>query len=412
MRKHLNLKNLNRLLIACNLFFLQSYLLRFNIGPYPTNLQEILITSNLAIFSLEVFFNKNLKQTIKNILNYRFTIILVALTILSTLTNTITDQLSLLRICKFIFFAAILVFIIKETSNQKSSKITFTQSFYHLSYGAAAFTILAIIVNSLGLNTTPDYRLNGPMDSSVQLALYLAPAIIFLSIEMLKSKTHRTPLKIATLITLLIGLLATRSMGAIGGIFACLIIYSFYQFKEQILKSKILKATILITTILVSGTIFYTKILPTLTTTWSSIDARSEIWLVTKNLLAQDDNLYFGLGPGQFENAYQSNAQNILQRPPLDFNVPHPHNIILGFMTNFGPLGVALITWIILNSLLNIHYHKKLKLHDPQLICHFIILYWTIHGFIDFPFLKNDQLFLLILIVEFSNSNLKFPRKH
>ena len=365
------MKKLNKYLLLFNLFFLQSYLIRFDIGGYPSNLQEVLI--GLQIIYFLPFLN------IKNIKKYWVINSLICLSLFSIIINSYIDFTDLARHIKFLFFGSILSFIFLETFKTKKER---EKGLQILGAGAITFGIFSLIYNLLGYNISHDLRLIGPLDAAVYLAFYLSPFFIYFSIKSFKNKEN---LKYAITLGLLI--LATKSMGAIGAIFFILILYFFKESNFKISKTHKITAGIL--SIIVVGTIFYSKILPTLQTEYSSLDERGEIWITSIEFLKDPSSALTGLGYGQFQAHYFENVQEILGKEPLDYYVLQPHNIFLLFLFHYGILGLIFIIYCL---------YKVLK--NPKNIISFIVLYFFIHGIIDSPIFKNDILFLFILFLE------------
>jgi len=365
---------LHKLLLYTNLFFLQSYLIRFHIGPYPTNLQEILILLQLLIFLISF----GLKPLL-NLKHHRVLIIFWALTAISTLTLSLEPNLDFIRYLKFLFFASLLVFIFLETFKTISER---KQAFKIAGYGAIAFGIFSLIYNFLGYNVAYDLRLLGPLDAAVYLAFYLAPFFIFFLLEK----------KFLPAILLGLLLLATRSAGAIGASFFVILIY-FFPFQK-----KSFKILLALFSILILSLTFYTKVLPAFQTNYSSLNERGEIWQTSFQLLQEPKNLLLGLGFGQFQTQYATHVKDIIGREPLDYIVLQPHNIFLLFIFNFGILGLVFLILAIL---------KTLKLKD---VFSFILLYFLLHGLIDTPFFKNDLLFIFVLLLSLI-LNPKVPHK-
>ena len=367
------MKKINKYLLFFNLFFLQSYLIRFNIGSYPSNLQEILIALQVICF---LPFLK-----IKNIKKYWVINSLIALSLFSIVLNSYINFTDLARQIKFLFFGATLSFIFLESFKSNKDR---ENGLKVLGLGAITFGLFSLIYNLAGQNVAHDLRLIGPLDAAVYLAYYLSPFFIYFSIKSFKNKKH---LKYATILALLI--IATKSMGAIGANFIILVLYFFKESKFKINKKH--KFIIGIITILLSVVIFYSKVLPTVQTEYSSLDERGEIWLVSADLLKNPKTVLTGLGYGQFQAHYFENAKEILGKEPLDYYVLQPHNIFLLFLFHYGILGLFFLSYCIYRILKN-----------PKNIFSFIALYFLIHGLIDSPIFKNDLLFLFILILELS----------
>ncbi len=387
---------LTKTLVLINLLLLQSYLIRFSIGGYPTNLQEILIGTTAIFFIIEIVKNRKFLQTLKNIWTHKIILIFIGLTMISLgliLTETITispvlkENLDLIRHLKFLFFATVLGFIFLETFRTKEKR---SAAIMIAGLGAILFGIFSVTYNLLGYNVTHDLRLLGPLDAAVYLAFYLTPFFLYFSIKFIDSTRKKSYLFYAIILAFLI--LATRSMGAIGGSFVVILIYLVKN--GTFLKTKASKIALATITVIIFGGIFYTKILPTFQTEYSSLDERGEIWTTAASLLKEPKNAILGVGFGQFQNQYFNNAEAILEKAPLDFYVLQPHNIFLLFIFHYGFLGVIFLGFLIFQTI-----KKIIKSENPSFAL-FIILYFFIHGLIDTPYFKNDLLILLIIFLE------------
>lgn len=382
-------------LLAINFFFLQSYLIRFQIGPYPSNLQEILITINAAL-CLIVFISKGkTSEFLSKIKKHWIILSLILLTLISYLTVKPVDNLDFYRHIKFLFFGSVLGLTLLEGAgnNENIKKIIKIGGL-----GAIIFGIFSVVYNLIGYNVTHDLRLIGPMDAAVYLAYYLVPFFIFFSIEFLNNTKDKSSLINAIILGILI--LATRSMGAIGGSFIVMMIYILKQTNLTFFKSRSGKTILIATGVIILSAIFYTKILPTIQTNYSSLSERGEIWKTALYLLKDPKNLIFGVGFGQFQTHYFGAVVTVLGHQPLDFFVLQPHNIFLLFTLNYGLLGLVFITLLLFKTLQRINNLQKAQSSEIQTISLFILLYFFIHGLIDTPIFKNDLLSLFIIFAE------------
>lgn len=383
----MQIAKLNKYLLLFNLFFLQSFLIRFKIFTYPTNLQEILILLQSAVYFAGICKTQKLKEFFKDFKKYRILNSFILLTLISILMVPIFDYLTFIRHLKFLFFGGVLAFIFLQTFKDE----TRLQGLKVAGYGAVFFGLFSALYNLLGFNITHDYRLLGPLDSAVYLAYFLTPFFILFSIEYLKNR-KKSDLGFAILLLLFI--LLTRSMGALLASFLVLAIYFWKKYKFSARQNRKIFWPIVSIGIVIFATIFISKILPTFTTNYSSLDERGEIWTTSFALLRDPGNLFFGLGYGQFQYHYLQNAESALGRLPLDFYVLQPHNIFLLFIFQFGILGLLLIILIILKTLK--------RLDNLNNTAAFMLLYFLIHGLIDTPIFKNDLLLLFILLAETS----------
>jgi len=391
------LERINLSMIVINFFLLQSYLVRFHIGPYPSNLQEILVITNLITF-LGIIIKKREIKTLKHIFKYKIILTLISLSLISLIVVNINDTISAIRHMKFLMFASIFTFIFLESIKTKKERWKVIE---WGALGAITFGIFSIIWNATGHNQTHDLRLNGPLNSAVSMAFYMAPFFIFTAIQYIKTREKRFLLEATALLVMII---LTKSMGAYMGITATIALFIGMQ-KKDLLKNKIIKFGLISTILIVVVTIFITKILPSIQTNYSSLDERGQIWKTTKALMFQPENAIFGLGVGQFEYQYKTNVQDVLHgEKPLDFNNPHPHNIFLLFWTEYGFLGLFLIIKLLYLTT------KKLRTEE---IANYILLYFFIHGLIDSPFFKNDMLILFLMFSEIMlMKNKKITEKH
>ncbi|MBI4232092.1 O-antigen ligase family protein [Candidatus Peregrinibacteria bacterium] len=384
---------LNKILLLINIFLLQSYLIRFDIGPYPSNLQEVLMGLNALAF----LGTTNLKKIIEGFKKHWIISILISLAALSTVIVDIQNGLDFIRHSKFLLFASILSFIFLETFKSEDEKAFGLKI---MGLGALCFGLFSVIYNLLGYNISHDQRLLGPLDSAVYLAYYLTPFFLFFLFNFFEQKT-RSSLIYSALLGLLI--FATRSMGAIGG---SLVIISVYLIQtKDLLRKRNTKILLTFVIVLTFAAIFYTKILPTINTEYSSLDERGQIWATSMELLQNPKNLLSGVGFGQFEFHYIEKVKTVLGHEPLDFKVLQPHNIFLLFIFNFGILGLFFLAYLIgrISSVV-LKFDTRRAGSPIKLICAYIMLYFFIHGLIDTPFFKND---ILVLIILFSSLGLE-----
>lgn len=384
---------LNKILLVINLFFLQSYLVRFHIGSYPTNLQEVLIILNLAAFFYAMPFKKIFTAISKHWVITGF----LGLTMLFAigLSDHIGNNLDFIRHLKFLFFALTLSFIFLETFEKENQKLAALRI---MGIGAIFFGIFSVMYNLLGFNVAHDSRLLGPLDAAVYLAYYLVPFFLFFIIQFFENTKRKSNFFYAAILGLLI--LATQSMGAIGGSLA--ILFFYFLKRNHLLKSTISKIFLGIFSVAIVAIIFYTKILPTIQTNYSSLDERGEIWLTSAELLKDTKTVFFGLGLGQFEHYYIQNVDKVLGHAPLDYYVIQPHNIFLLFIFNYGILGLIFILLCIYKTIQNLINFKQNS--DIKTLSSFILLYFFLHGLIDTPFFKNDMLILLVIFLELALS--------
>lgn len=384
----------SRFLIYLNLFFLQSYLIRFSFGSYATNLQEILIGLMALIFLIYLSVAKKLFSTVKNLKNYPLILGLFFLFLISILTVSWINEVDFLRHLKFLFFSSILVFVTLEmfkTSAERRRMLKYS------GWGALTFGLFSLIWNLAGFNLTYDYRLTGPLDSAVYLAYYLTPFFIFFVIDWIQHKERQNLFYALILLTLIV---LTRSMGAIAASFFILSFFILKKSQQKYLENRNFQIGLGFLGILIFSLLFYFKILPALQTDSSSLGERFQIWVTAFELLKDPFHFFFGIGFGQFQAYYEANVFQVLGHEPLDYYILQPHNIFLLFWLNFGLPGIILLNYIIWRMGRKILYDSQ----PPSVsqTAAFIFAYFLIHGMIDTPFFKNDLLILFIFLVEMS----------
>lgn len=391
------LLKLSKYFLFLNLFFLQSYLLRFQIASYPTNLQELLIIANVLIFFVYIIKEKHLTTILNNFRKYRVLILFILLSAISLLTVETKDYIFLIRYLKFLFFSSALIWLFLEILHDEQSR---KMGIKIAGLGALTFGIFSIIFNLLGYNVAHDYRLTGPLDAAVYLAFYFAPFVIFFFTEFLNNPKQKQNLLFTCALTIL--LLLTRSMGSIAVTFLIMLFVTYKNFNFKILHRTGTKIIIAVLAIILFSTVFYSKILPAFETNYSSLNERGEIWQTSIALLRDPAVILGGLGLNQFQYHYENDVKIVLGREPLDYIVLQPHNIFFFFIFNFGILGIIVLLALIIKVVSNI-----LKSHETNLrvTASFIALYFLLHGLIDTPFMKNDLLFILILALQLSQNS-------
>lgn len=389
--------HLTKILLFANIFFLESYLIRFKIFSYPTNLQEILIALTALSFFIQSVFSKTFFKKIKNFYSHKAITIFTLLTAISIITVDPVNSLDFIRYLKFFIFTIAFVYLFLETF-----KTTDEQTFAIKigGFGAICFGIFSVIYNLLGYNVAYDIRLLGPLDAAVYLAYYMTPFFIFFVLEFIKDTGKNKKTNLISSILLLILILATRSAGAILGSF---LVISFYALKNSDIKILSLKATkiaIAIIGIAIFVGVFYTKIIPAFQTNYSSLNERQEIWKTSLYLAKDPTTMFFGLGQGQFQEYYLQNADKVLGHKPLDYYVLQPHNVFFLFLFQYGVLGLLFVTTCLYRAFKKTLVSENSTVDPSKLIFTFILLYFFLHGMIDTPFFKNDMLILFILFME------------
>jgi len=117
----------------------------------------------------------------------------------------------------------------------------------------------------------------------------------------------------------------------------------------------------------------------------SSTSVRLEVYEVAWGLINEEP--LTGIGPGLFQAEYQTRGRENLGHVPMEWNIPHPHNIFFAFWLNAGLIGLLVIIALLILA------------HFP--FTYPLIALWGIfiHGLFDTPFWKNDLAMIFWLIM-------------
>lgn len=271
-----------------------------------------------------------------------------------------------------------------------------------------------------GQYITIDDRVSGPFESANYLALYIAPALIYVSVRFIQTFIHRRfetadkmwndierRVYVAPMVALLFAvLILTQSYGGIIGVFGALFLYIIYErttIPKGIGRTFLNKLIIFAVLIFVAGSAFavilnsekFTNL--TKLNEHTSIATRFEIWTVGAQLIKE--NPLFGIGLGQYESNYVARAEEILGKKPYEEKRLHSHNIFMEFWLNSGLLGLASFIWIVVLAYMQLK-KPMLDSYKRVLVAGLIMLtYILLHGLIDVPFWKNDLALLFWLII-------------
>ena len=379
-----------------------AYLIRFNILGVPVTALEIFTYVLFALWLLALI-TKNKRFTWNR--HFCWYWLAVLLLFLGTSIGVIIapDFVNLpsgdilnakqivLGIWKGWIVAPILYFMVITQTLKKKQDVEIILHFFV--YSAAILCFISYGLAIFGDGVTYDMRLRGPFESANYLALYIVPALLINIHYILKHACNlrrEDYIKIIALVVLMHSLFFTQSYAAILGVFGALVLYVI----QLLYRKNIICRNGLITFIILMVT-FVVIILTHINTSkfrqfldWknrSSTSVRLEIYEVSWDLI--NENALLGIGPGLFQANYQNRASEALGHPPMEWNIPHPHNIFMAFWFNAGLLGLlSLITFLFLT-------HRG--------ITYPLIALWgiIIHGMFDTPFWKNDLSMIFWLII-------------
>ncbi|MBU0706270.1 O-antigen ligase family protein [Patescibacteria group bacterium] len=251
-------------------------------------------------------------------------------------------------------------------------------------YSGALVALLAYVWGIVDAGFTYDFRLSGFFESANYLSLYLGPPLLLGVYYLLQENFLRRREEFYSLVSVTVmahALFLTQSYAAIIGVFGALGLYILvllvrYKFGMKKLVAGLAGLVILLLAIMISqwNSPKFQQFMDF--ENRSSSTVRLEIYEVASGLIS--DYPLTGVGPGLFQGYYQTKGPDILGKAPMEWNIPHPHNIFLAFWLNAGIPGLlALLAFLIL---------AHVRLTYP------VIALWgiVIHGLFDTPFWKND----------------------
>ncbi|MDF2378746.1 MAG: riboflavin kinase [Candidatus Gracilibacteria bacterium] len=399
-------------LLISPVFFL-TYLVRFNLGPIPTNLLEVLVGIFFLIWLYGIWKLKFPKPQFANRWQWSAPLVfLVASTIAVawTLTQLETQHMLVpLGIWKGWFIAPACYYLMLISTFKKKQD---WWQLFEVSLGIAGLTAAVLILQYFtgwfsDITSTYDLRLVWPyLDPWTGLgasgnypALFLAPFFCMGFNNLVYSPLSDTKLKkgwvdksYGTLIVLALGvaIYLSKSYGSWIAIIGTCSLLSFLQTTGR--KRWV---TIPLLTVLAVGLLYFDQknsekfIFATNTEevseqTIGSGEERRNIWATSWDLLV--DSPIFGVGIGQFQRSYEVKAPITLSREVSRKEINHalhPHNTFLMFWLSTGFFG--LLSFLYLLGVWGIPAPKDLRylLWAP-------FIYLMAHGLIEVVYWKND----------------------
>lgn len=364
------------LAIVLLLVALPSYLIRFEIGPFPTTLLEIFL---LIIFVR--FFLSRPKILFKRS-DWPIALLLIA-SIVSTFVAP--DRLAAFGILKAYFIEPIILFFIVRTvvtTEQDRNKILSA-----LGLGAIFVSAFAIFQKITGHGLPPPWdferRVTGLFEYPNALGLYLAP-IITIAFLKLFSKINKKN-GILWLLAAAFGLTAiifSKTEAALVAIPASIFIsFSCLAFRTTQKRSKQFLlpffGLLIFLIILLMPTVSEKLLLQD----DSGLVRRSQ-WRETWEML--QDRPLFGAGLSGYPTAlrpYHTDRQyEIFQ---------YPHNIVLNIWSELGLLGLIAFLWLAFEIIIGLS-RPQFSIINYRLLAFSALLTMTIHGLVDVPYFKND----------------------
>ncbi|MDP3976167.1 MAG: riboflavin kinase [bacterium] len=389
------------LLLISPAFFLL-YLFRFQLGQLPANVLEM-YTGFMFLWWLAGLWGWNFPKPL--LTNWQVTalsVFLLAVTASTVHTVFVLEPEHVkvpLGIWKGWFIAPFLYYLMLSSSFRSRGDL---MALIQASVGLMAMAAIVMITQFYSgifsdVTATVDGRLVWPfLDPWTGLgasgnypALLLSPFLALGWIAMIKSNTRLERLALFLFVLILaIAVYLTRSYGAwLGVIMACFIV-SF-----AVSSGKRRWVVVPLITALILGGLYYNQrssekfqyaINFTPLQGQTSGSERLNNWKVSWDLIRQTP--IWGVGPGQFQRAFESLAPLTLDRKITRSEINHalhPHNTLLMFWLSSGLFGLLTFILLILVWWFPLPRVWRALLTAP-------LLYLAAHGMIDVIYWKND----------------------
>ena len=403
--KFLNQKNLIYLTIAAG----PLYLIKTSFFGLPTNLLELLILLNLAIWLCNkpwLNFKKNLALLPWQLI-LSLGLILTGTFVSIFANNAIVIGVGILKgwFVLPLFFAYLLFEKLENKTQIEKALLAFYFSTFLVALLCLSYKLIGLV--------TYDNRLSAFYASPNYLAMCLAPGVLlgfYFSIETFVARKALLE-KLLAVFSLSLTLLAffyTYSYGAWLAIFLALIVSSFFAFP----KKKFLYVLLFLLSFLIVATLsqLHSQKFSSAVSfsERSSLSSRLMIWQVAEKILLE--NPLWGIGPGNFQTKYLSLQP--LFPPYLEWAVPEPHNLLLAFWLQAGLFGLIGFIFLLLFIFQTILRKPQVKEFSLDFFFLAFFLYTILHGLVDTPFWKNDLAFFFWIFLALFAVNLKIKQEN
>lgn len=236
-------------------------------------------------------------------------------------------------------------------------------------------------------------RWSGTLVSPNYFAMAMIPAAL---ISLGRTVTQRAYWWLVVLFT--VGAVMSGSLGGLLALVAASAVYG-WRFLGQ--RGKVMTVVVILAFTVLAGVFLRERLA---TGARNSLTSRVEIWQVSHRLT----QLYpiTGVGIRGFEGEYARVAVSVLKRPPIEWVVPQPHNVVLGFWLNFGLPGLLALAFLV--AWLMRVWRKQYAL---------VLLPFTallIHGLVDTPYFKTEivMVFWVLFWLALTGSSKSQPDDH
>lgn len=363
------LKNITKYFLVITVFAIPFYFWRFNIGPIPTTVLEVLIYITF-ILALSSGYLKGLVKG--NRLAFYLGLLFVAAGLVSALVDP--DKMAGLGLFKAYFFDGFLLFCLVLRASEE--KEILKESFV---VGAATAAALALVYFFLGIHTGDNRLYDLAQISPNYMAMLLSPVVILALAISFKNWKANWPYFFC-LPVLLIALYFTFSRGAIIAVAAGLLTLFF---GKMIIAGKRFarSALVALMVLLLAGAYFVYK------PDWTdharkatSSNVRYYIWTTSLEIIGK--NPVVGVGLSNYQNYFTNLTQDRVNFPEFISPVAlTAHNLFLQVYAVGGIILFIAFIALILGS-------RFWSLNDLGASAAMITI--LVYALVDTPFFRND----------------------
>lgn len=424
-----------RLGVGLFILLLPAYLVRFNLGPFPTTLLEVMFGILFLVWLIKYFrpdWPTITNHVTHNKLLFVFCLIFFASSIVSVFVSDM--WLASLGQWRAYFLEPILVLVmlvgrLASPPHQggvggglPSDHISTSDLVLFLALSTISVSVFGILqrfagwqIGNVDLAALQTGRITSFFTSPNAVGLYLGP-IILLMVALLvnaviasvakqsriikieldsenqgiatSSSRFRSGFLLAMTLVAGVALFLTKSLGAWVAVIAGALLFIFLIGYKKI-------ATVFVITV-VGVALSVTLIQPNFLNKEKSGANRVVLWTYSwEYLTASPKNFVFGTGIRQFFRKIQKPYYN----PKEIERLIYPHNIFLNFWTETGLVGMLSFAGI-LTMLVIAAYQAYKKNYDQILAAGLIsaLIVVIIHGLVDVPYFKNDLAMMFWII--------------
>ena len=360
------------------LLFLPAFLLRFQLGSFPTNALDLLLAAAI-LASLPAAWRARRELFKLDAAGLGALLLLLG----GTLSLFVTPDLrAAAGLWKSWLAAPIFIFFLLRAASQEERERTLAFA----GIGAAAVALFGLGELAFNSEESWDGRLLGPFSNANEAALLFGPLAVFLFFRARESCSFLKSWRLALAGILLVGLILTRSYGGFLGIAAGLAGGALLLFFQK--NSGRRAAAGILAALLLGGGALAISEAGSAKFRWafsgderSPLAVRLELWRVSGALLRESPAL--GVGFGGFGPALRQRGEELLGRPAREVNHEHPHQLFLATWLFTGAAGLAGLL-LLLGAAAREIWQRK----DTALAGFFLVILF--HGLLDTSLWRND----------------------